>query len=372
MLEKKEKFDFILSEKSKRMNFGRGISISQENEMLVGGNWLPAGTDKQFLGRSQPVPVPVPVEKQVNQAGRTNWQSLLGFPGENDTQNVNLVDLGGGLNQTLYNWDGNFSEKNRLINHIASSYNQTFVNGDTSSYSQALADVDPSIYNQALANGGTTSYSQALALASGGTIYYPGLGYGGSGPYSQAVANASDGAYSRLLGNGSADGETAIYNQAMHDDGDVDLSGYSLQDLLRLASAGPVDRNSVRAGNGSPVPMQSASETRGRSIHDANRPLAPKVPASEEERDGNFHVANGSLAQQTNTCEAPEIGLQNATGGRVSNSHSQFGINWEEGNSIDMLLGKENQCIGSSMWKNGNSLLQIPECKWLYSFLLTC
>ena len=87
------------------MNFGKGISISQENDMLIGGNWLPAGTDKQFLVRSQPVPV----DKQVNQVGRTNWQVFLGFPGGHETQNcngvvhnLNLVDLGG-LSETLYN-----------------------------------------------------------------------------------------------------------------------------------------------------------------------------------------------------------------------------------------------------------------------------
>ena len=51
-----------------RMNYGKGISISQENDMLIGDNWLLACTDQQFLVRSQPVSV----DKQVNQAGRTN------------------------------------------------------------------------------------------------------------------------------------------------------------------------------------------------------------------------------------------------------------------------------------------------------------
>ena len=70
-----------------RMNYGKGISISQENDMLIGDSWLSACTDQQFLVRSQPVPV----DKQVNQAGRTNWQALLGFPGGHETQNCNGV-----------------------------------------------------------------------------------------------------------------------------------------------------------------------------------------------------------------------------------------------------------------------------------------
>ena len=90
------------------MNSGKWISISQENDMLIRVNWLPASTDKQFLVRSQSFPV----DKQVNQAGRTNWQALLGFPGGHETQNCNgvvqnpnLVDFGG-LSKTLYNQDG--------------------------------------------------------------------------------------------------------------------------------------------------------------------------------------------------------------------------------------------------------------------------
>ncbi|RVW60585.1 Transcriptional activator DEMETER [Vitis vinifera] len=470
------------------MNFGKGISISQENDMLIGGNWLPAGTDKQFLVRSQPVPV----DKQVNQAGRTNWQALLGFPGGHETQNcngvvqnLNLVDLGG-LSQTLYNWDGNFAEKNRLINHIAGSYNQNFVNGDTSTYkhiftdggsrvsqsqpfansdgtgtySQALANVGPGIYSQALANGctvpysqalangstipysqalanggtvpysqalanggtipysqalanggtnnygqaGTNNYSQALALANGGTnnysqtlalanggtstysqalanggtIYYQGLGNGstiydqglansGTSSYSQAFVNGSPGAYSRLIGNGSAgsgnlaigNGDAALYSQAMHN-GDIDLNEYSLQDLLGLASSASVDRSSVQAANRPPALKPSVSEALSRSIHTANRPLVLKTSASEAQ-NRNFHVANGPLVRKATTGEAPERSLLNASRPQVPNSHSQFEINWGEDNSIDMLLGKENQCSGSSMWKNSNGLLQIPE-----------
>ena len=77
------------------------------------------------------------------------------FPGGRETQNcngvvqnLNLIDLGG-LSQTLYNWDGNFTEKNRLINHIAGSYNQTFVNGGTSTFSQAMhnGDIDLNEYS---------------------------------------------------------------------------------------------------------------------------------------------------------------------------------------------------------------------------------
>ena len=403
--------------------------------MLIGGNWLPAGTDKQFLVRSQPVPV----DKQVNQAGRTNWQALLGFPGGHETQNcngvvqnLNLVDLGG-LSQTLYNWDGNFAEKNRLINHIAGSYNQNFVNGDTSTYkhiftdggsrvsqsqpfansdgtgtySQALANGGTNNYGQAgtnnysqalaLANGGTNNYSQTLALANGGTstysqalanggtIYYQGLGNGstiydqglansGTSSYSQAFVNGSPGAYSRLIGNGSAgsgnlaigNGDAALYSQAMHN-GDIDLNEYSLQDLLGLASSASVDRSSVQAANRPPALKPSASEALSRSIHTANRPLVLKTSASEAQ-NRNFHVANGPLVRKATTGEAPERSLLNASRPQVPNSHSQFEINWGEDNSIDMLLGKENQCSGSSMWKNSNGLLQIPECKWLDPF----
>ncbi|CBI40219.3 unnamed protein product, partial [Vitis vinifera] len=145
----------------------------------------------------------------------------------------------------------------------------------------------------------------------------------------------------------------------MHN-GDIDLNEYSLQDLLGLASSASVDRSSVQAANRPPALKPSVSEALSRSIHTANRPLVLKTSASEAQ-NRNFHVANGPLVRKATTGEAPERSLLNASRPQVPNSHSQFEINWGEDNSIDMLLGKENQCSGSSMWKNSNGLLQIPE-----------
>lgn len=404
------------------MNFGRGVSISQENDLMIGGNWLPAGTEKQFPARSQPVPV----DKQGNQAGRTNWQALLGFPGGHghglDTkENLNQVDLGG-LTQTLYNWDGNYTERSRMLNHNAGSYNQTMIHGDTNTYrqilndggsrvsqSQPIAGVDGTatytqptanagagIYNMALTNGGGTipysyslanssniSYSQTLALASGGAICYQGLTSdggatynqglvnGGTSSYSQPFVNSSAGAYSCITGSGSSsssnwaigNGYTSLYSQAMNT-GDVDLNSFSLRDLLRAVSGPSMDRDNIQAANRPLAIKPSTSEAQSRNIHTANRPLVPKTSASNAP-DRSFLAANGALVQKATRDKAPETSTLHASRPQLPNSHSQLEITWGEENFLGMLLGKENQCSGSSSWKSSNTLLHIPECKRL-------
>ena len=108
--------------------------------------------------------------------GKEDIEALLGFPDGREiqncngvVQNLNLVDLGG-LSQTLHNWDGNFTEKNQLVNHIVGSYNQNFVNGDTYTYKHIFSDGDSRVsYSRALANSDTSSYSQAFVNGSSET-----------------------------------------------------------------------------------------------------------------------------------------------------------------------------------------------------------
>ena len=77
----------------------------------------------------------------------------------------------------------------------------------------------------------------------------------GTSSYSHAFVNGNPGTYSRLIGNGNAGSgnlvilneDAAMYNQAMHN-GDIDLSEYSLQDLLGVASNASVDSSSVQFG----------------------------------------------------------------------------------------------------------------------------
>ena len=77
----------------------------------------------------------------------------------------------------------------------------------------------------------------------------------GTSSYSQAFVKGNPRTYSRLIGNGNAGSgnlvilneDAAMYNQAMHN-GDIDLSEYSLQDLLGVASNASVDSSSVQFG----------------------------------------------------------------------------------------------------------------------------
>ena len=88
--------------------------------MLIGGDWLPAGTDKQFC--------------------KKEW-----------------IDQ----NQTFVNGDSSTYKQIFTNGGSRVSHSQPFANSDgTGTYSQALANVGPGIYSQALANGGSlqTSY----------------------------------------------------------------------------------------------------------------------------------------------------------------------------------------------------------------------
>ncbi|WJZ95056.1 hypothetical protein VitviT2T_013851 [Vitis vinifera] len=108
--------------------------------------------------RSRTFKEPVSVDKQVNQAGRTNWQALLGFPGGHETQNcngvvqnLNLVRLGG-----LLIWWITPTE------FSTSSYSQAFVNGSSETYSPLIRNGSVGSGNLAICNGGAAMYSQAM------------------------------------------------------------------------------------------------------------------------------------------------------------------------------------------------------------------
>ena len=83
--------------------------------MLIGGDWLPAGTDKQFCKK-----------ESIDQ------------------------------NQTFVNGDSSTYKQIFTNGGSRVSHSQPFANSDgTGTYSQALANVGPGIYSQALANGGS-------------------------------------------------------------------------------------------------------------------------------------------------------------------------------------------------------------------------
>uniref|UniRef100_A0A5B7A3U4 Putative transcriptional activator DEMETER isoform X2 n=1 Tax=Davidia involucrata TaxID=16924 RepID=A0A5B7A3U4_DAVIN len=110
------------------MNFGRGISIPQENDMQKRNSWMPVTPEKPIQQRSNP----------------ENWQELAGIYGEflqettnynGEVQNFNPVGLTG-LNGGFNDWDVAPAEKGNF-NHNAGSYTQAF--GNDSPLAELLA-----------------------------------------------------------------------------------------------------------------------------------------------------------------------------------------------------------------------------------------
>ncbi|XP_057979531.1 transcriptional activator DEMETER-like [Malania oleifera] len=121
------------------INFGRGFPIPQGKEIQIGAPWVPVTPEKPAAAatRSSPMIPAAERERQGSQLARSNWQELAEYPAAGyapDEPNCNgavqnfdpvraLALNGGNCSSEVA-----FAEKNRMINHIAGSYAQAFIN----------------------------------------------------------------------------------------------------------------------------------------------------------------------------------------------------------------------------------------------------